>query len=1067
MNPVFKARLKKLKNRFAQHLKPFLLGLLVTAAVATIAERYYQATTSVAFQPQAAVGLNRLIREIHEKTVDWRMRFRGPRAVSSDVAVLAIDERSIELEGRWPWSRQKMAELVDRTMSLGAKSISFDIVFSEEDSTSAIPTLKRLKRELSGAGASGEVIARAIEAELVKENGDQIFSDTVAKWSDHLILGAYSDLRLDSEADDNNRGQAVKPATELCFNALIERTYPSFYWRKEQIQFEVHDPLPANLHLPTAIKQNISDYVTNLEVQTASDWFAHHPEKPKVISEALLEIGNPLPQESFPGVATLWVNGNLNALIDLLHDAKPELANPDAAQRLFTLFATAFSKKESAEIAFGIRRVGTNYCATFFTDLDPLLDYQTFKRVWGAHDEEKPPEEQAKIKELFDVLTWANVWKEVQRSDPAFQNEAFVSAKNRLTHEAPENSMSEIWRSWINILQIASVTRHSGVFDTTQDTDGTVRRSPIIKLFGDVFVPSLALKTFLLNSGLKPALTIGILPKTRGKPATRYVRDLEILNSAHQPVMRLPIDTSGNLMINYAGPQHMFAHVSAADILSNEAEMKISVQRPQGAGERFQQVEETVNKKEFMKDRALFLGVTATGVFDLRVTPFMENYPGVETHANVLSNLLVETERARNTSTRAGLLGFLRTDPREPKYMTVTLILVGLTLSALLSWVGSVFGLLLTLAALGGVYIIDNFVIFPRGIVTTSLFPVFLIVSDFVALTFYKYFTEERTKRELKGTFEKYVSPSIVAEVLADPENIELGGKKMNLTVMFSDVRGFTTISEKLDPRALADLLNGYLTPMTQLVFKNKGTLDKYMGDAIMAFWGAPISFSDHAEHACRCALQMLDELKVLQADYRAKGFPEIDIGIGLNSGDMSVGNMGSDSVRSYTVMGDAVNLGSRLEGINKQYGTRIVISEFTYQAVKEKFVTRELDWVRVKGKLQPVRIFELVAERNDPTARAAARKSPAPTNSTNSTNNPNVEMLEIRGNIAQCLASFDEGFVLYHQRDFANAVIAFEKALYHLPDDAPSQLYIERCRDYLALAPPGDWDGVFTMISK
>ena len=151
---------------------------------------------------------------------------------------------------------------------------------------------------------------------------------------------------------------------------------------------------------------------------------------------------------------------------------------------------------------------------------------------------------------------------------------------------------------------------------------------------------------------------------------------------------------------------------------------------------------------------------------------------------------------------------------------------------------------------------------------------------------------------------------------------------------MFSDVRGFTTISEKLDPRALSDLLNSYLTPMTNLVFENKGTLDKYMGDAIMAFWGAPVHFVDHATHACRCALQMLVKLKELQAQYEAQGLPSIDIGIGLNTGEMSVGNMGSDTVRSYTVMGDAVNLGSRLEGINKQYGTRIIISEFTQKAV-------------------------------------------------------------------------------------------------------------------------------------
>jgi adenylate cyclase len=225
---------------------------------------------------------------------------------------------------------------------------------------------------------------------------------------------------------------------------------------------------------------------------------------------------------------------------------------------------------------------------------------------------------------------------------------------------------------------------------------------------------------------------------------------------------------------------------------------------------------------------------------------------------------------------------------------------------------------------------------------------------------------------------------------------------------------------------------------MTNLVFTHKGTLDKYMGDAIMAFWGAPIHFTDHAKHACRCALEMLDKLKELQEEYRAKGLPEIDIGIGLNTGEMSVGNMGSDTVRSYTVMGDAVNLGSRLEGINKQYGTRIIISEFTLNAIKDDFVTREVDWVRVKGKAQPVRIFELVGEIGKVDEKRR-------------------ELIKL----------FDEGFKLYHAREFATAVEVFKRALEIESHDACTQLYIERCEDYVTEPPSADWDGVYTMKTK
>lgn len=313
---------------------------------------------------------------------------------------------------------------------------------------------------------------------------------------------------------------------------------------------------------------------------------------------------------------------------------------------------------------------------------------------------------------------------------------------------------------------------------------------------------------------------------------------------------------------------------------------------------------------------------------------------------------------------------------------------------------------------------------------------------NFVGITSYKYFTEERKKQELKGTFAKYVSPAIVDEILKDPGNIELGGKKVELTVMFSDVRGFTTISEKLDPRALSSLLNSYLTPMTDLVFETKGTLDKYMGDAIMAFWGAPIPLDDHPQRAATCALKMLKKLKVLQQEYANKGLPTIDIGIGLNTGDMSVGNMGSNTVRSYTVMGDSVNLGSRLEGINKEYGTRIIVSEFTQKRIAQDFITREVDWVRVKGKAQPVRIFELMGTKaSGPLA-------------------PEAQLLAL-------LPEFEKGFRLYHERKFDEAVVAFTAALNTKPDDECSQLYIERCNEYLAEPPGNDWDGVYTMKTK
>jgi adenylate cyclase len=243
--------------------------------------------------------------------------------------------------------------------------------------------------------------------------------------------------------------------------------------------------------------------------------------------------------------------------------------------------------------------------------------------------------------------------------------------------------------------------------------------------------------------------------------------------------------------------------------------------------------------------------------------------------------------------------------------------------------------------------------------------------------TIYRLLTEEKEKRKIRGMFAQYVNPEVVTSLMADPDKLQLGGEDRELTVMFSDIRGFTTISEQLQPQQLVLLLNEYLTKMTDILFDYRGTLDKYIGDAVMAFWGAPIEIKSHAILACDAALKMMDEVHALNERLRTdpefvvfkdKGL-SIDIGIGLNSGTMTVGNMGSLVRKNYTIMGDNVNLGSRLEGVNKVYGTNIIVNESTYEIVKDHFITRELDLIRVKGKKLPVRIYELMGRKDGVTS--------------------------------------------------------------------------------------------------
>lgn len=1012
-NEVFE--MKSLKKYAKYLISPFTLGLVVTAVITYIAIVYYAERHRAAKNDRS---VSSFIQQFHEKTIDWRLTDRGPAAGSDRIAILAIDEAAIAQEGRWPWPRDKMAKLTELVLQSGAKIVAYDMTFSEEDLNSSVPTLTKMKRQLRDQSQLSPSVASLIDGELAKGDLDQTFGETIKKNADHLVMGAFF------EELEHNR-----PFVDFCNDAVFRRSADAQYWRTEASPLIVRDPALSRIKFPQQMMENLDTYFTMLEVNESNIWFKKNPEMIKKIIYSLDEMAIGIPHEAIPGIAVYWLNNDLASGKMIMEQINPQLASLDGTRSFYSRFGAAFTKKETADLAADVRSAARSYCEKrFFAEDDELVDETSFKAIWG---------EGADASAEFKDFSWKHLWQKIPAQDRFAPDESVEKAIARIVHQTSQNSVPQLGGWTVNIPILADGTKNSGYFNAIQDTDGSIRRTLLIARRGTNYAPSLSFKSFLLDQGLTAHVDLAEEDLGGRGTLARVVQRLEVKNPKNETVMTIPVDPQGHLMINYSGGPKMFPHVSAAELLSDGDTLEYEQMQFNSAQGVYTPIKKTVKKSEFLKSKILFAGATAIGVYDLRVTPFEENYPGVETHANALSNLLVSYARATGQPVDAKAPGFLRIHPREEQWMWLALVVVGIVLSALITYFESVAGLFCTLAFLCAMYAIDKWVLFKNGIVTTMFFPFALISAIFIVLTFYKYFTEERTKRELKGTFEKYVSPSIVAEVLADPSNIELGGKKVEMTVMFSDVRGFTTISEKLDPRELSNLLNSYLTPMTDLVFKNKGTLDKYMGDAIMAFWGAPIQFSDHAQHACRCALAMLVKLRELQADYRAKGLPEIDIGIGLNTGDMSVGNMGSDTVRSYTVMGDAVNLGSRLEGINKQYGTRIIISEFTRNAIKGDFITREIDWVKVKGKNEPVRIFELIAETQAPRE------------------------------IAELLPHFTRGFELYHERKFSEAAVAFTEALRVLPDDACSQLYVERCDDYLKEPPDADWDGVFTMKTK
>jgi len=315
--------------------------------------------------------------------------------------------------------------------------------------------------------------------------------------------------------------------------------------------------------------------------------------------------------------------------------------------------------------------------------------------------------------------------------------------------------------------------------------------------------------------------------------------------------------------------------------------------------------------------------------------------------------------------------------------------------------------------------------------------PLLLIVLIFMLHMTYGFFIESRGKRQLANLFGQYIPPELVDEMSESPQEYSLEGENREMTVLFSDVRGFTSISEGMDPRQLTQLMNALLTPMTRVIHKNRGTIDKYMGDAIMSFWGAPLADSEHARHALYAAMEMMDELKIMQQDFKQRGWPDVNIGIGLNTGNMNVGNMGSEFRMAYTVLGDAVNLGSRLEGLTKNYGVNIIVSATTMAEIPE-FVFRELDLVRVKGKNEPVAIFEPIGHKND-----------------------------LEKSVTSELRAYKQALKAFHAQSWDKAELDFFNLTRLDPDRLLYQVYLDRIAFFRNEPPGDDWDGVFTHTSK
>ncbi len=537
-------------------------------------------------------------------------------------------------------------------------------------------------------------------------------------------------------------------------------------------------------------------------------------------------------------------------------------------------------------------------------------------------------------------------------------------------------------RAVTNLPALREAAYGQGFFNVLPDrADGMVRRVPlVIRLGADHAVP-LSMSAARAHLGHPPA-TISFAEF--GVSEVR-LGDIEI-----------PTAEDGQLMLNYRGKGKTFEHYSATDLLSGATDPSV------------------------LRGRVVLVGVTATGVADMRVTPFDGFFPGVEVHATAIDNIL------------------RRDFVWQPKWLVVSEIaaivfgglFLGVALGIFRGWWGALTAAALLFAYLAG----SQWAFETHGYVFSVLYPVVAFGAIFGTVNIQHYISEERERRRTRRMLELYLSPSMAEFVSERPERLHLGGQRRSMTVLFSDIRGFTSISEQMSPEALVECLNVYLGKMTDAVFATGGMLDKYIGDAVMAVWGAPLPSDHHERQAIRTALDMIEALAEFNQEAAERGWPELRIGVGINTGEMVFGNMGSEHHMSLTVMGDQVNVAARLEGLTSMYGAPIIISEATLAGAGEDVHSRELDLVKVKGKGRAVRIFEVYDPR---------RIDPA------------------------YLDAYAAGLAAYRLQDWLVAGDCFDRALAAKPGDVAAELFLERCAAY-AVAPPGaDWDGATALTKK
>ncbi|WP_323669060.1 CHASE2 domain-containing protein [Aliarcobacter butzleri] len=543
----------------------------------------------------------------------------------------------------------------------------------------------------------------------------------------------------------------------------------------------------------------------------------------------------------------------------------------------------------------------------------------------------------------------------------------------------------EAYNTILNIPQIQDKAYSSGFFNNIPDDTGIIRSVPLVISYDDTIYPSLALEV------------IRVINDTQ-KVVVQY--DENGISNIVLNDISIPTDRYGRMLINFRGPERSFKYISAIDIYNNSFD------------------------KSEIDGKIVLIGTSAAGLFDLRATPFDSIFPGVEVHANIIDNILMQ-----DFIYKASWL-----DGANILIIFVLSIIVVMLTTYTTFWANPIIFISFSTSYLFLVYNL----LFDYGIVLNILFPIATVLIASIMTTLFDYFYNIKKEEAIKAKFASKVSKNVMDDILKNIDKNEFSAKSKEVTIFFSDIRGFTNISEKLDAKELISFLNRYMQPMSEIIIKYQGTIDKFIGDAIMAYWNAPIDIKNHCDLALKASLEQLEVLEKLNVELQKENLPKIDIGIGLNTGTVIVGEMGSSLRSDYTVIGDTINLGSRVESLCKYYDSKLNISNFTKDKLQGEYIFRFLDLVKVKGKNEPVEIWQVLGKG------------------------------EAKESLKEELDLYHKAIEFYKNSDFINALEIFESLENNENKTNKNiyKIYITRCKEFIK-TPPKNFDGVYEHTTK